>query len=355
MTVIGGLNLDHTVRVCRLPRAGETVLGTAYSTAAGGKGLNQAVAAARQGAAVSLVGAVGDDPAGSLLAGVAEEEGILTGGIRHVPGPSGTALVTVAEGGASTVVVAPGANAALCPADLREDLLAGAAVVLCQMEVPVAVVRAALGGARRVGAYTILNPSPAEERLQPALLALVDLVVANESEALSLQPAASSAPGGVFGRAAAAAAGLVAGGATAALVTLGASGAVLVGRGGLSRIGTFEVPVVDPTAAGDAFAGALAAAVAAGLPLPAAARRGAAAGALAVTAAGAVPSLPDRETVDRLLSVQPAPSGARITAAGSRPRSPSAAAPPRGPRRPPPPAAPGGAPGGRPPPGGSRS
>jgi ribokinase len=267
--VVGSLNLDHTVMVTRLPDAGATVAGHGYSTAAGGKGLNQAVAAARQDAAVLMIGAVGLDPAGGLLAGVLDEERIGTAGLRRVPGPSGTALITVSEDGDNTIVVAPGANGELTPEDLRPELVAGASIVLCQLEVPVPVVRAAFLAGRAAGALTVLNPAPASGALDPDLLALVDLVVANEGEAAVLTGLALDDPA-ASGRA------LLAGGARTAIVTLGARGALVLRDGSVAEVSAFPVEVVDPTAAGDAFLGAMVAALAAGETVEWAARRGAA-------------------------------------------------------------------------------
>ncbi len=323
--VVGSLNLDHTVMVDQLPlEVGATVLGSEYSTAAGGKGLNQAVAAARQGAIVEMVGAVGDDPAGSLLVGVLADERIGVDHLRRVPGPSGTALVSIDRRGGNTIVVAPGANGTLGPDDLGEEVFAGAAVVVCQLEVPLATVGAALAGGRRAGALTILNPSPAGGPLPDGLLPLVDLVVANEQEAAVVAP--GSAGTGPLDRAAAAGRSVVARGAGEAIVTLGPRGALIVGRELVTPVAPFRVTSVDPTAAGDAFVGALAAALAAGEPTLVAARRGAAAGALAVTRRGAVPSLPGRASVDRLVSEAGpgAPPGRAGRPAGSGSHSPGA-------------------------------
>lgn len=354
VVVVGSLNLDHTVVVERLPARGETVSGSAYRTAAGGKGLNQAVAAARQGAPVAMVGVVGEDPAGSLLTGVLAEEHIDVTHVRRSAAPSGTALVTVDRHGGNTIVVAAGANAELRPEDVTAEVLAGAAVVVCQMEVPVEVVHAALAGARAVGALGVLNPAPVAGPLPADLLALADLVVPNEGEAAALVP--STAGKGPLDAAAAAGRNLLRSGAGAALVTLGARGALLVGRERVTPIAPFRVQAVDPTAAGDAFVGSLAAALAAGEPMTVATRRASAAGALAATRLGAVPSLPDRAAVERLLAVEEARRrDDGVSPAGSRPRSPSAAAPPGGPRRPPPHGGPGAGPGGPTRPGGSRS
>jgi ribokinase len=312
--VVGSLNLDHTVGVERLPPSGATVAGRDYATAAGGKGLNQAVAAARQGADVEMIGALGDDAAGDRLADVLAEEGIATSGIRRRGGPSGTALITVASDGTNTIVVAAGANGELTADDIDPERFGGAAVVLCQLEIPLEVVEAALRAGRRAGALTVLNPAPAPEALPPGLLGLVDLVVPNETEAASLtQMSAGGADpsGGVEGpdgdspgvreRARRAGAALVAAGAGTALVTIGRHGAVIVTAGATLDIPAFVVEAVDTTAAGDAFIGALVADLAAGEPMAVAARRGAAAGALTATKRGAVPSLPSRHDVDELL------------------------------------------------------
>ena len=339
VVVVGSLNLDHTVMVERLPEPGATVAGSAYSTAAGGKGLNQAVAAARQGASVAMVGAIGDDPAGSLLAGVLADERIDVGYLRRVAGPSGTALVTVDLRGDNTIVVAAGANGELTVDDLAPEIFVGAAIVVCQLEVPVEVVGAALEGARRAGALGILNPAPVAAPLPAELLSLADLVVPNEGEVAVLAPGSSGT--GPLDRAAAAGRSLVEGGAGAVIVTLGARGALIVGRDRVTPVAPFRVDAVDPTAAGDAFVGALAAALAVGEPMVAAARRAAAAGALAATRAGAVPSLPHREAVDVLLSDErpgERPDGLveGPGPAGARPRSPAPAAPSNGRRRRPP-------------------
>lgn len=351
--VVGSLNLDHTVTVERLPPPGATVAGRSYSTAAGGKGLNQAVAAARQGADVVMVGAVGDDPAGGLLAGVLAEESIDVEWLRRVPGPSGTALVTVDAAGANTIVVVPGANGALDVDDVPAQVVAGAAVVVCQLEVRLAVVRAALEVARRGGAFTILNPAPAPGPLPDGVLELVDLVVPNEVEAAALVPLAGGR--GPLDAAGAAGRALVGAGAGAALVTLGSRGALLVGRGTATPVGPLAVRPVDPTAAGDAFVGALAAALAAGDSMAAATRRAAAAGALATTRLGAVPSLPDRRSVDRALAAVDAGKGStRFDPAGSRSRPSPAGTQSPGPRRPPPSGGPAGGPAGPTRPRGSR-
>ncbi|MCU1486609.1 MAG: hypothetical protein JWN67_3355 [Actinomycetia bacterium] len=263
VVVVGSMNVDHVARVDRLPLPGETITG-AYDRTLGGKGLNQAVAAARQGARVAMVGAVGTDVDGDEVLACLEAEGIDRRWVRRVDRPTGRAHVTVDAAGANSIVVLAGANVeAACP----PEALAGAAVVLTQLEVPMATVLAALtGGAGR----TILNPAPAGS-LPATVLAAVDVLVPNETELGSI--------GGFAGD---------------LLVTLGARGAEL---GGL-HLPAPVVAVVDTTAAGDALCGCLAAALAAGRSLEEAARRAVIAGSLACTVAGAVPSLPTAAAVD---------------------------------------------------------
>ncbi|MGC8627429.1 MAG: ribokinase [Acidimicrobiales bacterium] len=297
VVVVGSLNLDHVVRVERLPVPGETIAGGSYLSVPGGKGLNQAVTAARQRAPVAMVGCVGDDRAGELLRAVVSSEGISTSALRTLRGvPSGTALITVAKDGANTIVVAAGANALLGVEDVQaaSNLLGPGAVVLAQLEVPLAVVEAALLAARQRGATTVLNPAPASAPLPLRLLSLVDVLVPNETEACALsgKPTALEA-----------AAWLVAHGCRAVLVTVGKKGALLAQPGSpVLALGAYEVTAVDTTAAGDAFCGVLAVALARGRTITEAAQRASAAGALATTVAGALPSLPTSDDVDALLA-----------------------------------------------------
>lgn len=286
VVVVGSANFDVTVEVDRLPAPGETVAASAYRTALGGKGLNQAVTAARQGATVRFAGCVGADPEGDAVAAALAAEGIDTAGLaRSADLPTGRAFITVDRAGANTIAVVPGANAS---AAVEPALFEGAAVVLVQLEVPLGAVAAALRCARRAGARTILNPAPAVP-LEPALLGLVDILVPNETEWAAL---GGSAPG-----------------VPTVVVTEGAKGASVVERGREWRLEPVTLPpdeVVDPTAAGDAFCGTLAAALASGMPLDAALRRAAAAGAHAVRIAGALPSLPTAADVDALVGRRPA-------------------------------------------------
>jgi ribokinase len=301
VVVVGSLNTDHVIRVDHLPASGETVTGSDYLVVAGGKGLNQAIAAARQGVSVAFVGCVGAD--GGLLLDLLVAEGVDVSHVRVVPDTStGVALVTVASGGANTVVVAPLANGLVSAADVSAatSLIAGAAVVLAQLEIPLAAVSALLVQARAAGVVTVLNPAPASGPLPASLLGMVDILIPNETEAAALTgltdcPSAARALQG-------------SGGAGSVIVTMGSEGAVVAGVGpageagaGVFRVAPFPVRAVDTTAAGDAFSGVLVAALAGGSSLSEACRRGSAAGALATTAVGAVPSLPTAAMVDGLL------------------------------------------------------
>jgi ribokinase len=281
--VVGSVNLDLVARVSRLPSPGETVLGGGYAEYAGGKGLNQAVAAARAGAQVAFVGAVGDDEAGGRLLAVMAGDGIDVAGVARVAGPTGRALIGVADTGENAIIVAPGANLAVTPD--RVVAMPPAAVVLVQLEVPVATVAAALAAARAAGAITVLNPAPAQP-LDATVLAHCDIVVPNEHEV------------GLLGGPLA----LLGFGATAVVVTKGAEGVELYSSAGMVALPAFVVEAIDTTAAGDAFCGALCARLAAGDGLDAALRFAMAAGALSTTTPGAVPSLPSAAAVRALLA-----------------------------------------------------
>ena len=283
VAVVGSVNLDLVATTARLPDPGETVLGTAYAEHAGGKGLNQAVAAARSGATVAMVGAVGDDDAGTRLRRLAQDEGIDVTSIVVVNAPTGRALITVDADAENSIVVIAGANDLVVPGSVPV-----ARVVIAQLEVPVDAVIAAFRSARATGARTILNPAPARP-LADELVGLCDIVVPNEHE-LDLI-------GGVDM--------LLDRGVSWVVTTHGADGVTVAGRDDASRIdyrqGAFAVQPVDTTGAGDAFCGALAARLAAGDALDSAVRYAAAAGALATTIAGAVPSLPDAAAVRAVL------------------------------------------------------
>jgi ribokinase len=285
--VIGSANLDLVATVARLPNPGETLLGNDYFEAAGGKGLNQAVAAARAGGRVAFVGCIGDDEAGRSLRAIFEREGVDTRALQTVDAPTGRALIGVADSGENSIIVVPGANGRVSDEQItvHGSLIASAAVALAQLEVPLDPVIAAFAALRHVGGMTILNPAPAR-MLPRELLEVTDIVVPNEHEAEML--------GGVDA--------IRNGGATTVVITEGERGARVVTPDGEHRVEAFEVAPIDTTAAGDAFCGALAARLAAGDRLLDALHWAAAAGALATTSKGAVPSLPARGAIEVLVS-----------------------------------------------------
>ena len=284
--VVGSVNIDLVVTSARLPDPGETVIGGTYSQHHGGKGGNQAVAAARSGGRVAFVGAVGDDAFGRVARGALEVEGVDTSELLTLPGvATGVALIQVDAVGENTVNVAGGANRSL-----TVDLVRGALerlqprpgdVVLVGHEIPTAVATAALAWGRDSGATTILNPAPAHG-LDATTVAMAELVTPNEGELAVLQ-ASGVQP-------------------QACLVSLGAAGARLTTAQGDSLIAAPRVVAVDTVGAGDTLNGALAAGIAAGLPLPEASRRAVWAASLAVTRAGAREGMPTRAEVDAALT-----------------------------------------------------
>jgi len=278
--VVGSANLDLVASTERLPGPGETVMGQDYAEHPGGKGLNQAVGAARSGARTAFVGAVGDDDAGRRLLGVMAADGIDAAHVAVRAGtPTGRALIGVSSRGENSIIVVPGANA-----NVAVDALPQAAVVLAQLEVPLDAVRSALQLAREAGATTVLNPAPAAP-LPADVLGLCDVVVPNEHEVELL--------GGVDA--------LLGLGARAVVVTLGSRGAELHTAQGTVAVAPFTVDTVDTTAAGDTFCGALCARLAGGDALPDALRFASAAAALSTTRPGAVPSVPRAEETQALL------------------------------------------------------
>lgn len=276
LCVVGSVNLDTVLTVAALPAPGETVLASAASTFCGGKGANQAVAAARAGAQVSLVGAVGDDNAGPRLRRHLEVHGVGTGGLRTVPGPSGSAVITVDPAGENTIVVAAGANAALTLDDGHRDLIGNAQVVLVQLEIPIAAAVAAARLARARGATVIVNVSPPRGDLTE-LAGLIDVAVVNESESTQ------------FGQEVA-----------HRVVTLGARGARYTGVNGTVDVPAPVVDAFDTTGAGDVFAGVLATEWARGVEY--ALRRACVAGALATLVPGAGDCAPTAGAISSALA-----------------------------------------------------
>ncbi|MBW8485648.1 ribokinase [Actinomadura parmotrematis] len=285
VVVVGSVNADLVVGVDRRPGPGETVLGSDLATHPGGKGANQAVAAARLGGRTAILGRIGDDGHGELLRAALGAARVDLAHLLLTPGPSGVALITVDPGGDNSIIVSPGANAHLTPEDVANarDLIAGAAVVSFQLEVPQPAVLAAARAAADAGARVVLNLSPAAE-VPAELLALCDPLVVNEHEAAFLL--------GERGEPEAMARALLARGPRSVVVTLGADGALTADAAGVTAVPSPRVEAVDTTGAGDAFTAALCLRLARGDGLAAAARHAARVGAAAVRKAGAQTSYP---------------------------------------------------------------
>ncbi len=300
IVVVGSSNTDMVIKSARIPAPGETVLGGEFFMAAGGKGANQAVAAARLGADVSFVARVGDDLFGRTAIENFRQEGIVTDYVTKDPRkPSGVALILVDERGENIISVAPGANAELSPDDVREAWPAfeQADVVLIQLEVPLETVAEAARVGSESGAAVILNPAPAQA-LDDRLLRHVTVLTPNETETELLTGLRLADPAGQ----AKAAQELRRRGVRTVIITLGGSGSFLVKDENGVVVPTVKIQPVDTTAAGDAFNGALAVALAEGQELEEAVRFANLAGAFAATRLGAQPSLPTRAEVRNLLS-----------------------------------------------------
>lgn len=300
IAVVGSANLDLVVEVATIPVAGETVLGGDLRRIPGGKGANQAVAAARLGRQVAMIGRVGDDDAGTMLRAAMESAGVDTTCLLATESaPSGTALIAVGADGDNAIVVSPGANSRISSADVAgaAGVLAAAEVVLLQLEVPVEAVTAAAQCAR--GAV-VLNPAPAPAAvLPPDLLDRVDVIVPNQTELATMAGHAGLSPLGDVDpeTAVALARGLP---IAAVVVTLGAAGAMVVTPTDATHVPAPVVVPVDTTAAGDAFCGALADALVGGADLVGATKWAVRVGAAATLRHGAQPSLPTRNEVDQL-------------------------------------------------------
>jgi ribokinase len=296
--VIGSLNADLVVRAPRFPAPGETISGEDLAIIPGGKGANQAVAAARQGARVSMLGRVGNDSFGPTLIDNLQQNHVDTTYVLTDKSATGTAIIVVDASGQNSIVLSPGANGKVSPADVDAFPFQDADMLLLQFEIPLETVIHAARLARQNGLRVILNPAPARP-IPDSLLADVDILVPNESELqlLSGQPVTDT------DSAVTAAQALLEKGVKTVIVTLGANGALLVTDEKVTHIPTFKVEVVDTTAAGDAFIGGLAAATLKGKSLEEAVRYGNASGALAATKFGAQPSLPTQNEVEQLMSL----------------------------------------------------
>ena len=276
VVVVGSANLDLVARTSRLPKPGETVMGSHFFEACGGKGVNQAIAAARAGAKTAFIGALGRDHAGEILLAALVNDGVDVSAVQRVSVHTGRALIGVSDIGENSIVVVPGANHEITVADIEKNktLISAAKVLLCQLEVPLAVVQRAF---ELAGSSTtrILNPAPAQV-LARELLSRVDVIIPNEHEVELL--------GGALH--------LLTLGVKTVIVTQGDKGAVVVDATGTRQVDPIQVTPIDSTGAGDAVCGMLAARLAIGETVTVALRSAVIAGALATQIEGAVPSLP---------------------------------------------------------------
>jgi ribokinase len=296
VVVVGSVNMDVVVRVPHLPSPGQTLAGHGWTLVPGGKGANQAVAAARLGADTAFVGCVGDDDFGARLRAALAQDGVDLSRLRVADGvATGVAVVMVDDRGENAIAVVAGANARVTAADAA-PAVSGAAICLLQCEIPPAAVVGSAALARAAGARVWLDPAPPVS-LPDEIWPLCDLVLPNaqEAEALTGIRVGDEAGAVAAGRA------LLQRGAGAAIVKRGAAGAVLVTPTEVVAVPAHAVATVDTTAAGDCFAGALAAASARGDDLVAAMRFASAAAALSTTRTGAQSSLPHRSEVERFL------------------------------------------------------
>ncbi|RWB96856.1 MAG: ribokinase [Mesorhizobium sp.] len=294
--VVGSINLDLIANVDRLPAPGETVRGSGFSTAPGGKGANQALAAARAGAKVRMVGAVGKDNFANEALALLRDGKIDLSGVGETFASTGTALIMVADDGENIIAVVPGANDSVVTGDLSKAFMKKGDVVLLQQEIPLQTVDAALDAARAAGAVTVLNTAPFRAEAA-AFLGKADYVVANETEfdlygeALSLsgrdRPARMRDFAGTTGR--------------TIVVTLGGDGVLAATPADLLMVPALNVTPVDTVGAGDTFCGYFAAGLSSGLPLDQALARAAAAGSLACLKPGAQPAIPLAKDVEAAL------------------------------------------------------
>lgn len=299
VVIVGSVNMDLVARMPRLPRPGETLQGDSFQTIPGGKGANQAVAAARLGARVTMIGRVGDDGFGEDLRKSLQSSGVITDHVMTTQQcSSGVALIGVDSAGANSIVVIGGANSCLTPADIESlsNVIAAADVLVVQLETPVDTVATALRIARQYHVKTILDPAPAPSGKLPEELNTVDVISPNQTEAEALTGVVVSD----IDSAQEAARRLLKNGAADVVMKLGELGALVCNRAGETHhVPATKANIVDTTAAGDAFTAGMAVALAEGQGLVAAARFGCAAGTLACTVFGAQPAMPGREAVEK--------------------------------------------------------
>jgi ribokinase len=298
--VVGSLNADLVVQAPRFPQPGETISGGDLQIIPGGKGANQAVAAARQGTSVSMLGRVGNDSFGPELINNLKQNNVDTTHVQVDPqSATGTAIIVVDANGQNSIVLSPGGNGQVSRADVANVSFSDYKLLLLQLEIPIEAVLAAARRAKESGLQVLLNPAPAYS-LPDELISLSDFILPNETE-LSLL---TNQPVHDISSAEKAAKTLLERGAQNAIVTLGANGALIVSSQQITHVNTYKVEVVDTTAAGDAFIGGFASALLQNKSLEEAVRYGCACGALATTKFGAQPSLPTRADVENFLSLR---------------------------------------------------
>jgi ribokinase len=296
--VVGSLNADLVVRAPRFPQPGETISGEDLQIIPGGKGANQAVAAARQGASVSMLGGVGNDSFGPALINNLKQNHVDTSHVQiDSQSATGTAIIVVDPNGQNSIVLSPGANGNVNPADVNAVSFSDHKLLLLQLEIPIEAVTAAAQRAKESGVRVLLNPAPART-LPDELISLSEFILPNETE-LSLL---TNQPVNDISSAEHAARILLERGAQNVIVTLGANGALIVSSQQVTHVNTYKVEVVDTTAAGDAFIGGFASALLQNRSLEEAVRYGCACGALATTKFGAQPSLPTKTDVEKFLN-----------------------------------------------------
>ncbi|MFC7342967.1 ribokinase [Saccharopolyspora griseoalba] len=293
VAVFGSCNMDLVAYVPTAPRRGETVMGREFHTVPGGKGANQAIAAAKAGAYTSMIGAVGTDEFGEEIRKVLTSAGVDVAGLRSIPGRSGTAHIVVDDDGANSIVVVPAANSALETFnDSDEELVADSSALLLQLETPLSGVTAAAAAGRRHGVKVVLTPAPAVP-LSDELLANVDLLVPNEHEAAVLT--GNSDPDQALEE--------LLRKVPEVVITLGDRGCLYGNREGVqTRVPSHRVTAVDSTAAGDTFVGVLSAVLGGGATMPEAMRMASAGAALSVQRPGASSSMPDRQEIVRFVA-----------------------------------------------------
>lgn len=299
--VVGSVNMDITTRTDKLPDTGETVAARSVEYLPGGKGLNQAVAAAKIGTTVVLAGCLGSDSFADELASFVRRHKIDVSCLRRSEKNSGIALITVDERGQNTIVVAPGSNADVCPEDVKKLPVSPGDVVVCQFEIPPAAVAAAFAKARRYGARTILNPSPVCP-IPDEIFRNTDILIVNETELafLSRENVDENTPAEKIADAAEK---LKTDAEQTVIVTLGSRGALVAGSKDMLFVDSYKVPAVDTVGAGDCFAGVFAAKLAEGKDVGENVKTAARAAAVCVTRKGAAPAMPDAGELEHFCSV----------------------------------------------------